>query len=64
MIYYRQNRFQINAFDTHLVLIFFFRVAIQSPLLWALSFCQAAVRGYDTICLLPVLPVSFSQLPF
>ena len=38
----------------------FLKLAFQGPLLWTLPFfCQAAVRCYDTICLLPVFPCIF-----
>ena len=39
----------------------FIKLAFQGTLLWTLLF-QAAVRRYDTACLLSVLP-SFSRLP-
>ena len=60
MLCFRRNRFRRNAFATYLVLLVFLKLAFQGPLLWTFLLFQAALRRYDTICLLSVLPYFFS----
>ena len=52
MLCFRRTCSRKNALATYLVLLVFFKLALQGSLLWTLLFLQAAVRRYDTTRLL------------